>query len=414
MTTRLYYSDSYRTEFTATIVDRTNVNGQPAVILDQTGFYPTSGGQAHDTGQLGKRRVVDVVAREDGTVLHVLDRALAADAAGQTIHGTIDWPRRYDHMQQHSGQHLLSYVFHARLGGETVSVHFGTTESTLDIVTATATEMLTDEQLAAVERRANELVYANLPITAYFAEDNRIAQLPVRRPPTVHQDIRIVEIDGLDYAACGGTHCRRTGELGPVTLLRQARSRGRVRITFLCGWRALHDYRTKQEVAQHAAATFSTEIPAVPAALERTLEQNRALQRRIDALTEQLLQVEARELWQSARAVGDYALVVQTCMDKTPDEAKTLVSLLQTHPHAVILLSTTTDTKLTLFFARGDDVPLHMGDVLRDVLGTFGGKGGGRPEFAQGGGVPGGDAEQVLAHARHRVRSLLGRADSLD
>ncbi len=212
MTERLYYTDAYQTEFDAHLVAITEVNGQPAIVLDRSFFYPTSGGQPFDTGVLGGWHVVDVSVTENGDVLHILDAALPSATLGQALHGAIDWRRRYDHMQQHSGQHLLSQIFYRHFGYETISVHFGDTESTLDLDIAA----LEFAQLDEAEQIANEMVYATLPIKAYFVTDNELAKMSLRRAPKVTGQIRIVEIDQFDYSACGGTHVRTTAEIGPI------------------------------------------------------------------------------------------------------------------------------------------------------------------------------------------------------
>jgi alanyl-tRNA synthetase len=402
MTHRLYYTDSYQTTFTASIVDRLHVNGKPAVILEHTAFYPTSGGQPHDTGTLGDRRVLDVMAEADGPVVHVLETELDA-AGGGEVTGEIDWPRRYDHMQQHSGQHLLSHIFRELFGFDTVSVHFGAEESTLDL----ATGALADGDLDAAERRANELVYANLPVKAYFVDDEELARLPLRRPPQVDEKIRIVEIQEIDYAACGGTHCRRTGEVGPIKLLRQERSRGNVRVTFLCGWRALHDYDAKHELILDAAARFSTDLHSVPAAIEKLQEAERSLQREVAALADRLVRYEADALLAAAPEQDGYRVITHLFADERPEMVKQVAQLLQRQPSVIALLGAVSGDQLTLFGARGEDVSLHMGRLIQDTLREFGGGGGGRPEMAQGGGVAAAAADAVFSRAWEQVRAEL-------
>ena len=217
MTERLYYTDSYCVELDAVVQAATEQDGRPALVLDRTCFYPTSGGQPYDTGTLAGLSVVDVVAA-DGVVYHVLEQPADPSLVGQTVHGEIDWPRRFDHMQQHSGQHLISQAFDRLFGYETVSVHFGDAESTLDLDTAG----VTPDELVRAEALVNEQVFRALPITAYFVDESEIDRVPLRRPPKVSGQIRIVEIEGADWSACGGTHVRTTAEIGPVKFVRQA------------------------------------------------------------------------------------------------------------------------------------------------------------------------------------------------
>ena len=399
MTKKLYYADSYATEFDATVVALTVVDDRPTVLLNETFFYPTSGGQAHDIGMLGSSNVVDVFVDENGDVAHVLDKVPAAVQIGQSIHGQINWQRRYDHMQQHSAQHLLSHVFHELLGYETVSVHFGAVDSTIDF----DAESLTDVHLDKAEAYANDVVYANVPIRAYMRSEAEVASLPLRRPPKVQDEIRIVEIDKIDYSACGGTHCRQTGELGPIKLLRQERSRGNMRVAFVCGRRGLSDYRQKHQLVLDAANLYSTEAALIPEAIARSMEQNKTLIRRVNTLTEQLLLHDAKELTDSAQLVGEINVIAQILSQHKADDARKLALMLQEQPNTVVLLVTTSDEKATAFFARSKDLTLHMGNVLRDTLREFGGGGGGRPEFAQGGGVPSNKAQDLLDFAVARL-----------
>jgi len=212
---RLYYSDPYRTEFQARVIERTSVQAQPGVVLDCTCFYPTSGGQPHDEGTLNGVPVINVLEREDKAIVHVLAAELDADV----VHGAIDWQRRFDHMQQHTGQHILSQAFLKMLNAETVGFHLGKEASTIDIDKAP----LAAVQLDTVENLANEIVFADLPVKTYFVAEAELANLPLRKLPVVDMPIRIVEVEGFDYSPCGGTHCRRTGEVGLIKITRAER-----------------------------------------------------------------------------------------------------------------------------------------------------------------------------------------------
>lgn len=396
-TQRLYYTDSYVTVFTATVRAVEQVNDQPVLVLDRTCFYPTSGGQPNDTGVLAGQRVVDVVAQED-VVLHVL-AAAAGVKAGDSVQATVDWPRRYDHMQQHSGQHLLSQIFARLYAFETVSVHFGADESTLDLDAAA----VTPEQIAAAERQANELAYTALSITAYFVGDDALAAIPLRRQPKVTGEIRIVEIAGVDYSACGGTHVRSTAEITPIKIVRQERRRGQTRITFKCGLRAYQDYAERHRLIGETANLFSTEVNAVPGLAQRLLEQNRDLQRQVDGLTARVITYEIAELLAAAQPANGLRVVQQLYPDRSVDALKQTATLLREQAGTVALLGTTAGGKLTLVFARSDDAAPHMGNLLRDTLKAFGGGGGGRPEIAQGGGVEASQGEAILVYARSQI-----------
>ena len=403
MTKHNYYTDAYTTRFQATLLAMTEWEGRPALLLDETYFYPTSGGQANDLGTINGWPVVDVVAGANGQILHVLAEPPAPvptlGPTFSTVEGVIDWSRRYDHMQQHSGQHLLSQLLYRRFGTETVSVHFGEIESTLDVDAAT----VTPEQLTQAETEANDLVYAALPITAYSVTDAELPSVPLRRPPQVSGEIRIVEIQDYDYSACGGTHVHTTAEIGPIKLLRQERRRGQTRITFLCGKRAIADYVRKHDLLTQAAAIYSTDIAQVPELLARGQEQVKTLQRQVDELTVRLLSFEVEEIAATATTLGDAHVVVQSWADRSVDAVKTLANLLQARPRTIALLATTMGGKATVVFARSEDVDKHMGNLLRDALKAFGGGGGGRPELAQGGGVA---VEQIPALLAFGVEAL--------
>lgn len=405
MTDRLYYSDSYLRSFTATVAGVTELAGRPALLLDSTAFYPTSGGQPNDTGWLGDAhvtaRVVDVVA-QDGAVLHVLD-APAPLAPGQAVTGSIDWPRRYDHMQQHSAQHLLSQLCSQLYGFETVSVHFGAEDSTLDLDAAA----LAPEQLAELESQANELAYTALPITAYLVDEAHLAALPLRRPPKVTGRIRIVEIAGYDYSACGGTHVHTTAEVAPIKLLRMERRRGQTRLTFKAGLRACRDYADRFRLLADTANLFNNEAAVVPGLVQRTLEQNRDLQHQVDVLTEDLMGFEVQDLLAAAAADGAVRVVNQFFPARSVDALKRLAGLLAAQERVAVLLGTAAGGKLTLVFARSADVNVHMGNLLREALKTVGGAGGGRPEFAQGGGVDAVQAGPILHAAATALHSAL-------
>ncbi|MEZ4676202.1 MAG: DHHA1 domain-containing protein [Caldilineaceae bacterium] len=411
MTTRLYFTDAYQQKFTATVTAIGTWNDQPSIQLDQSCFYPTSGGQAFDTGKLAGFHVIEVVADKAGEIHHLLAEKPDGVVLGTTISGQIDWPRRYDHMQQHSGQHLLSQLFFQELGFETVSVHFGAQESTLDL----EIEEISAEQLAKVELLANELVYTALPIHAYFVDERKIADLPLRRPPKVSGTIRIVEIEAFDFSACGGTHCRTTAEVGPIKLIKVERRRGLVRISFLCGKRAYVDYATKHQLITDAAMIFSTDTHQVPQLIERNLSQLKEANHRIEELQFALLAHEASALIQNAEAVGPVRLIQAVYDNKQAGELKTLATQLQQHDETVALLAAiergTDADKVTICFACSSTVTatstLNLGAVLRMALQPVGGKGGGKADFAQGGGISTGKIDGVIQSAHEAVSKLL-------
>ncbi|MCB9158522.1 MAG: alanyl-tRNA editing protein [Caldilineaceae bacterium] len=403
MTKRAYYTDAYTTDFHAMVEEVRAVDGGSALVLDTTYFYPTSGGQQHDVGTLSGLPVVDVAVADDGEILHVLDRPVRDNAAGQAVHGLIDWERRYDHMQQHSGQHLLSATFTALFGLETVSVHFGAVDSTLDLDTSE----LDDAVIAEAERFANTMVFSNLPIRAYFVDEAGLARLPLRRPPKVTGQIRIVEIEKFDYSACGGTHVRWTGEIGPVKVVKTERRKDQTRVTFLCGWRAVRDYAAKHALLMQAANLFSNEYSQVPELIARLQEQNKQVQRELDARNRQLLTYAADALLAGGTQIGDVNAIAHLFTDKDAGEVRHMAAHVQAQPGQVALLASTHGGKVAAVFARSEGVDLHAGNLLRDALKQYGGGGGGRPDLAQGGGINPDDAQAMLDFALAQVKATL-------
>ncbi len=398
MNERLYYADAYLTRFSALVTERFTHEGQPAVRLSRSAFYPTSGGQPHDTGRLNGTAVVDVVVGEDGAVLHLLAEPLPEETG--SVSGQIDWPRRYDHLQQHSGQHLLSQVFFRRLGLETTSVHFGDALNTVDL----EGPALSAAQLADVETAANGMVWENRPIRAYWVDEGARAKVPLRRAPAVQGATRIVEIEKFDWSACGGTHVRRTGEIGLISLLRIERHRGRSRVHFVCGRRALEDAARRRGLLAEAAVLLDSSVHDVPALVSKQQEALRAAEKESDALREGLVEYQARELLAEAEAAGDLQLVVREMADSQPAAVQRLARALIAGPGVVALLGCARGGKGTVVFARSEDCSLHAGNLLRDTLRQFGGGGGGRPDFAQGGGVAAEKLADVLGAAEEVVR----------
>ena len=402
MNERLYYEDAYRTSFVAQVTERLTLQDQPAVRISRSAFYPTSGGQPHDTGSLNGTAVVDVQVGADGAVLHLLAHSLPEETT--SVNGQIDWPRRYDHMQQHSGQHLLSQVFYRRLGLETVSVHFGDALNTLDL----DGPPLSASQLATVETAANETVWQDRPIRAYWITETEKEKVPLRRAPTVHGKMRIVEIDKFDWSACGGTHVRRTGEIGLISLLRIEKHRGRSRVHFVCGRRALVDASQRRGLLAEAAGLLDSGVHDVPDLVLRMQDALRSAEKELNAQGEALVRFQARELLAAAETAASVRVVARELADAEPASVQNLARALVAEPNVVALLGCAQRGKGTVVFARSQDLSLHVGNLLRDTLKQFGGGGGGRPDFAQGGGVVAEKLTAVLEAAAEAVRREVG------
>ena len=402
MKERLYYEDAYRTRFTAQVTERLTLKDMPAVRLSRSAFYPTSGGQPHDTGSLNGTAVVDVQVGADGAVLHLLAEPLAEGT--ERVSGEIDWARRYDHMQQHSGQHLLSQVFYRELGLETVSVHFGVVLNTVDL----EGPALSAAQLADVETAANGMVWENRPIRAYWVDEAARAKVPLRRAPVVEGASRIVEIDKFDWSACGGTHLRRTGEIGLISLVRIEKHRGRSRVHFVCGRRALADAAERRGLLAETAGLLDSGVQDVPELVAKLQEASRRAERDLNAQQEALVEFQARELLAGAETAAGVRLVAQEMADADPALVQKMARALIAEPGVVALLGCARGGKGTVVFARSEDCSVHAGNLLRDTLREFGGGGGGRPDFAQGGGVAAEKLRDVLESAVEAVRQTVG------
>lgn len=389
MTIRLYLEDAQRTAFEAQVVASRRTQAGWEVALDRTCFYPTGGGQPHDLGTLGGLAVLDV--REEGDeVWHLLPELPAATH----LHGEIDRQRRFDHMQQHSGQHLLSAIALEQLNAQTVSFHLGTESATIDLDVAG----LSPADLELAEEEVNRAIVADLPIHTYLAAPEEIAALPLRKPPVKGERPRIVEIDSIDLSPCSGTHVRSTGQIGLVKVRRSERYKGGTRVEFLCGWRALHDYRWKHAAIASLARDMTVADREVEAALRRALASEKEARRQVEALRAELLAHEAAALRQGARDLPSAHIVCRLFAERSPAEVKQLAGLLVAQPGMIALLASSTP-RVRLVFARSADVPVDMRDLLQRVTARYGGGGGGRQECAEGGGLPAERAAEALEWA---------------
>ena len=393
MTRRLYFEDVDLREFDARIQERLIHEGRPAVVLDQTAFYPESGGQPADRGRLGEAEVLHVF--EDGErIVHVLDRGPAGSGE---VKGVLDWGRRFDHMQQHSGQHVLSQCFVELLGGETKSFHLGEQSTTLEIGLSAAVEM----DLERVELRANEVVFEDREIKTYFVPAEKIGTVPLRRPPKKEGMIRVVEVSGFDFSACGGTHCRRTGEIGLIKIVRWDKIRNNLRFEFLCGWRAWRDYRDKNRSALDISQKLSVHEKDAAAAVERTMQENKLARKKVRRLQEVLAGFEARETVEK----GSGWLVQKLWTDKTPEEAKLLaLNIIRMAPRAV-LFGVRGGERDHFIFACSGTLPLDMRELVPLVTQQAKGKGGGGASLVEAVVEPGADLEAILAAAAEFLRS---------
>jgi alanyl-tRNA synthetase len=395
MTERLYYADPYRREFDATIrrVDRTD--GRTLVVLDRTAFYPTSGGQPFDTGVLGALRVVDVFDGTDGAVAHVLGDGGGAPAPepGQHVRGVIDWHRRFDHMQQHSGQHVLSAACDRLFAARTVSFHLGTESSTIDLE-----RELSREDLAAAEAEANRVVWENHPVSIRFVSAGEAAALPLRKETAREGVLRLIDMDGFDLSACGGTHVASTGSIGVIAIGAVERFKGGQRVEFVCGGRAAGRFRAMRDMLGAAVRLLSVLPQEVPAAIERLQAETRERQRSLTALEQELARYRAADLVANAETTttGKFVLAAMDAADA--NGLKSLASAIVSRPGYVVVLVSTSRPAVVVA-ARSQDVPVAANQMIAALIERFGGRGGGRPDLAQAGGLDA-PAEAILDGAR--------------
>ena len=383
MTERLYLNDSYLRSFRARVLEVRELDGRPAAILDRTAFYPEGGGQPGDRGTLGGVQVTDTQER-GGAVLHILARALQPGE----VAAEIDWARRFDHMQQHHGQHLLSAAFD-KLGAPTVSFHLGERTCTIDLDAPPA-----KVDGARAEAIANESIWRDLPVVARDFTGEERARLPLRKEPV--KGDRVVLVDGVDASPCGGTHPARTGEVGSVAVLKtQKWGDGRSRVEFVCGGRVVRSLREATDTLAAAAEALKTAPAEVAQAAARIALESQARRKALDALLEELAQLEAARL----RAQGS---PVVAKLGRGAAFARAVAQAIA-QDGGTALLAAVEDGRAHLVFARPKSVPgPGMGALLKDALGVLGGKGGGGPDFAQGSGAPE-KVDDALALAAHRL-----------
>ena len=382
MTDRLYYDNAYLTEFDATVLDCRENGSAFDVLLDRSAFYPTSGGQPYDTGVLGGARVMDVNVT-GGEVWHTVDAPLAV---GETVHGVIEWERRFDHMQQHAGDHMIASALHRLMGGVTIGLHISGDVSTIDVAMPEGVTRISEEDIRRIEADVNERIQRDVPIRCWFPEAAELAALPLRKPPTVEEHVRIVAIGTDEMVACGGTHPATAGQLGLVKILSVAPARGKMRVTFLAGQRALADYARVGEAAHQAAAQLSTGVETLSAAVASLQEKLRAAEFELVRMKKEQLLAQGERFLQAAENLPGGLKLIARFVDADANGLRDLASGLIENPGVIALLGAMNGDQAIYVFGRSADVDANMGNLLRDSAKPLGGKGGGRPDFAQGGG----------------------------
>ena len=367
---RLYYDDAYTTKFGAKIAEAAPRGDAVTVELESTYFYPESGGQEADRGTLGGARVTDVQADDDGRVWHTLEPGanLTGDANAE-----VDWVRRFDHMQQHTGQHILSAAFERLIRAATLSSHLGEERSTLELALAEA-DWRTVEK---IERAANQVVWEDRPLQLHWTDDAGVSKFALRKPPKAKGRVRIVEIPDWDLSACGGTHTRRTGEVGAIKVVRWEKVRGNVRLEFLCGARALDDHGWRTEALVESAKRRTLKDRELIAQLERAAAERDELKKRLTELTAKVLAAEAKQrVGDPPQGVADWS------DDRSREDTRTFaLKLLEAGAPWVVVASGAPDPCLVAARAKSGRGDLKA--LVPELLARGGGKGGGAPDFVQ-------------------------------
>jgi alanyl-tRNA synthetase len=393
MTERLYYDNPSSREFDAQVT-RVEADGdRQSVWLDRTCFYPTTGGQPFDTGHLSSRAVENVAEDAAGDIVHTIAAGAPPFMAGERVHGEIDWPRRFDHMQQHTGQHVLSAAFDHLFGVRTMSFHLGAESSTIDL----AREMKPQE-IAAAEDESNRIVWEDRAVSIRYAGAEEAATLPLRKESIRTGTLRLIDIEAFDLSACGGTHVSRTGAIGLVAVASAERFKGGQRVEFLCGGRALKRLRQLRDTTAAAVRLLSVLPSELPAGIERLQGEAKEQKRLMTALQADLAALRADALARSAQPYRSFRLVMAS-MDADAPGLKAAASAIVASPGFVVVLVSNSSPALVVAAKSPDVQGLACQDLVNALTQAFGGRGGGKPELAQGGGIAA-PADAVLARAR--------------
>jgi len=415
MTERLYYNDSFLYDFRAQVVDarelrRDGTQSVWAVKLDRTAFYPTSGGQPFDTGRLTTESrsgvqlevpVEDVFEDEHGEVWHRVSKVVPP---GAEVRGLVDPERRRDHMQQHTGQHLLSAAFIQLLGAKTVSFHLGEDTSTIDLEIPS----LSRDDLARAERLSNEIISEDRPITIRYELREQAQQMGVRKLPEREGEIRLIHIHDFDLNACGGTHARSTGQIGGLLLRRVEKVRQGTRVEFVCGLRAATTARRDFEVLGEAAALYPCAPADLPANIHKQREGARQLQKREARLLEEIAELKAAQLLRDAPAqTAGPKLITAIFDDRDANFIKLLAQRLTSSEPGIVALLASSQSAPAIVFARSPDLSVDMGSLLRELVTATGGRGGGGKDFAQGGVPEAKQLQSILDQSKSRISAAV-------
>lgn len=376
---KLYYIDAYTKDFTTKIIKQDyDKEDNLYVVLNETAFYPTGGGQPYDTGTLNGTLVTNV-EEVNGEIRHFIAEQLET----VEVEGKINWERRFDHMQQHAAQHILSAAFWDHFNIPTIGFHLGKETVTIDL----ETENLPAETIEKAVQIANNIVFENHPIRIQWMNLEEAKTLPLRKEPTLTENIRVVIIENFDYNGCGGTHPRRTGEVGLIQVLNWERNKGGIRLTFIAGWRTLKLMGQQQQIMKDVSKQLNSSETDIPAKVAQLLISQKENEKAIQTINEKLLFAEANELLQQPAEIHAGFLISKVFTNRSMQEvAKLSAIIIEQQEHAITYFVIENDDKLQCILACGKTVTLDMNALLKDALPAIEGKGGGNKKSARGGG----------------------------
>lgn len=378
MTEKLYYKDAFLKEFEADIVSYTKEDGEYNLVLNKTAFYPEGGGQPADRGKIADSKV-KYVYEENDEIHHVVDKL---PENKNNLKCQIDWDRRFDLMQQHTGQHVLSALIDDLYNAKTVGFHLGKNQVTVD----TDIE-LSREELKETEEKANELIYKNININAEIPNENKLKNMPLRKDPVVDDDIRIVKIDKVDTIPCGGTHLKKTGQIGILSIIDHEKYKDGTRIVFLCGKRALADYRFKNDIIaenRNLLGVQNNDINSEIVRLKNELDQK---EKNIKELKDELLDFKVEKIVEAKPKFKDYKIINRIFENEDYSDLRFMANKLVEYDNTIVILGHKKGDTARLILGKAANIEkLDMNELITKVLKIIDGNGGGHEFFAQGGG----------------------------
>ncbi len=410
MTEKLYWRQPHLTHFTAHVADFQLEKGRNGVVLERTAFYPTGGGQPCDVGRIGPYKVAEVEMAGDGGIWHWLDGGVDL-TIGKEVECEVDWQRRREMTQQHTGQHILSQAFFQLFGAETCGFRITDRATEIDLTLELPPNEV-EQAIVRAEELANGIVFDDREIRIHEVTPEEAAKLPLRKESFVSDCIRVIEIADFDWSPCGGTHAQRTGEVGLIAVRSWERAKKMTRVHFVCGVRALKDYRAANKAAEAVAFKLSVGRDEAEASVARLMDDNKRLSRRVRELAEIAAKAEAAELIQSTVATGEgngLRIIEKIFDDRDVEEAKLIAHRLVDRDDVIALLGAREGETVRLVFARSANVIADMNLLMKAACECLGGRGGGKPDFAQGGGAKVSELSAAMASARSKIE-ISGRA----